>query len=219
MFETLLQLPLFQGLAQEDFTSILEKVKLSFTKYKAGETIVKAEDPCDRLIFLLKGEVASVTGTSDTTYNLVESIQAPCVIEPYSLFGMNTSYVSTYVAQTEVHTVCVSKTCVMNELFHYDIFRLNYMNIISNRAQSLHKRLWAKTGNNLEERISHVILMHIERPTGRKVLKIKMEELAQIVNETRMGVSRALNSMQDKGLLELHRGEIIIPEAERLLLF
>ncbi len=30
MFDTLLQLPLFQGLAQEDFTNILGKVKLSF---------------------------------------------------------------------------------------------------------------------------------------------------------------------------------------------
>ena len=47
-------------------------------------------------------------------------------------------------------------------------------------------------------------------------LKIKMEDLATIVNDTRNGVSKALNSMQDKGLLELHRGEIVIPAAEKL---
>lgn len=41
MFNTLLQLPLFQGLCHEDFTNILEKVKLHFTKHKAGEVIVK----------------------------------------------------------------------------------------------------------------------------------------------------------------------------------
>ena len=51
MFDTLLQLPLFQGLAQEDFTNILGKVKLSFTKHKAGEVIVKAGDTCSQLIF------------------------------------------------------------------------------------------------------------------------------------------------------------------------
>ena len=54
MFDTLLQLPLFQGLAQEDFTNILGKVKLSFTKHKAGEVIVKAGDTCSQLIFVLK---------------------------------------------------------------------------------------------------------------------------------------------------------------------
>ena len=37
MYDTLLQLPLFQGLAHEDFTNILGKVKLHFTKHKAGE--------------------------------------------------------------------------------------------------------------------------------------------------------------------------------------
>ncbi|MCR6507819.1 Crp/Fnr family transcriptional regulator [Bacteroides sp. KH569_7] len=217
MFDTLLQLPLFQGLAQEDFTNILGKVKLDFTKHKAGEVIVKAGDTCSQLIFVLKGEVSSYTSSADASYNFTEYYQAPYVIEPQSLFGMNTSYVSTHTAQTETHTVSISKAFAMSELFRYDIFRLNYMNIISNRAQSLNNRLWAKTADNLEKRIGNFILTHTERPSGRKILKIKMEELAQVVNDTRMGVSRALNDMQGKGLLELRRGEIMIPDAEKLL--
>lgn len=217
MFDTLLQLPLFQGLAQEDFTNILGKVKLNFTKHKAGEAIVKAGDTCDRLIFVLKGEVSSSTSPADTSYSFTEYFQAPHVIEPQSMFGMSTSYVSTYIAQTETHTVSISKAFVMSNLFKYDIFRLNYMNIISNRAQNLHNRLWAKASDNLEKRIAHFILTRIERPAGRKTVKIKMEELAQVVNDTRMGISRALNSMQEKGLIELHRGEMLIPDAEKLL--
>lgn len=74
-----------------------------------------------------------------------------------------------------------------------------------------------KTTGELEQRISSFILTHIERPAGEKILKIKMEELAQVVNDTRMGVSKALNGMQEAGLLELHRGEIVIPEAKNLL--
>lgn len=141
MFDTLLQLPLFQGLAQEDFTNILGKVKLDFTKHKAGEVIVKAGDTCSQLIFVLKGEVSSYTSSADASYSFTEYYQAPYVIEPQSLFGMNTSYVSTHTAQTETHTVSISKAFAMSELFRYDIFRLNYMNIISNRAQSLNNRL------------------------------------------------------------------------------
>lgn len=217
MFDTILQLPLFQGLAQEDFTNILGKVKLNFTKHKAGEVIVKADDICNQLTFVLKGEISSITSSVDTSYSFTEYFQAPYVIEPQSLFGMHTSYVSTYMVQTEAHTVSISKTFVMNELFKYDIFRLNYMNIISNRAQNLNNRLWIKTAENLEKRIGHFILTHIERPAGKKTLKIKMEELAQVVNDTRVGVSKALNNMQEQNLLELHRGEIIIPDAEKLL--
>ena len=106
MFDTLLQLPLFQGLAQEDFTNILGKVKLSFTKHKAGEVIVKAGDTCSQLIFVLKGEISSCTSSANTSYSSTEYFQAPYVIEPQSLFGMSTSYVSAYTAQipTEGHS-------------------------------------------------------------------------------------------------------------------
>ena len=38
MYDTLLQLPLFQGLCKNDFTNIIGKVKLHFRKYNADDT-------------------------------------------------------------------------------------------------------------------------------------------------------------------------------------
>jgi CRP-like cAMP-binding protein len=217
MYDTLLQLPLFQGLAHEDFTSILGKVKLHFTKHKAGEILVKKGTACVQLVFILNGEIASSTSSTDNSYTFTEFFQAPYLIEPQSLFGMNTSYVSTHVAHTEVHTVTISKAFVMNDLFRYEIFRLNYMNIISNRAQTCYNRLWTEVPERLEARITDFILSHIERPSGEKILKIKMEELANAINDTRLNVSKALNGMQENGLLELHRGEIVIPDLEKMI--
>ena len=151
------------------------------------------------------------------SYSFTEYFQAPCLIEPQSPFGMNTVYVSTFTARTEIHTVSVSKDFVTTELLRYEIFRLNYINVISNRTQNLNNRLWTRSAKNLEKHIKNFIVSHIERPSGEKILKIKMEVLAQVMNDTRMGVSKTLNNMQEKGLLELHRGEIVIPDAEKLL--
>ena len=44
-----------------------------------------------------------------------------------------------------------------------------------------------------------------------------MEELGRIVNENRITISKALNNLQEQGLLKLHRGEIVIPQAEKLI--
>ena len=70
MYDTLLQLPLFQGLCKNDFTSILGKVKLHFRKYNADEIIVEQGEPCTELIFLLNGEISSqiVDEQSHTLY-------------------------------------------------------------------------------------------------------------------------------------------------------
>lgn len=217
MFDTLLQLPLFQGLAQEDFTNILAKVKLHFIKHKKGEVIAQGGTVCDRLIFILQGTVSAATPASDGSYLFTERCGAPAVLEPYSMFGMNTDYVSTYTALEETRTISIGKAFVVNELAQYEIFRLNYINIICNRAQTQQRRLWSTYGGDLQERIVSFIASRAEHPSGEKSLKIKMEELARIVNDTRLNVSKVLNSLQDKGLMELHRGEIVVPRLEVLL--
>lgn len=85
MYDTLLQLPLFQGLCHNDFTEILEKVKIHFAKYQAGDTILTQGDVCDKLVFLLKGKISSNTISADKVYTYIEYIEAPYLIEPHSL--------------------------------------------------------------------------------------------------------------------------------------
>ncbi|MGN0048763.1 MAG: Crp/Fnr family transcriptional regulator [Bacteroides sp.] len=219
MFDTLLQLPLFQGLGQEDLTHILGKVKFHFAKHKGHTLLAQSLTPCSQLLFLLKGEVTATTVASDGLYNVTEYFQAPYLIEPQSLFGMETHYVATYHSCGEAHTVTIDKSFAMNELFKYDIFCLNYLNILSNRAQVLNRRVWNHNYHCIssEERILRFIRLHLERPSaGRKEIKIRMEDLAQIVNDTRTGISKTLNNMQAQGKIELRRGEIIIPDAALL---
>jgi hypothetical protein len=57
MYETLLQMPLFQGLGEDEITRIIGKVKLHFQKFKAGSVIQMKGYFCNDLTFLLKGEL------------------------------------------------------------------------------------------------------------------------------------------------------------------
>ncbi len=216
MFDTLLQLPLFQGLCREDFTSILDKVKLHFVKHKTGENIIESQTPCRQLCFLLKGELSMITTSKENIYTVIERISAPYLIEPQSLFGMNTTYASSYVTHKDTHTVSISKTFVMNDLFQYEIFRLNYMNIISNRTQNFYARLWEEPVTDLRSKLIRFFTTHCEKMQGEKIFKIKMEDLARCLDSTRLNTSKALNELQDEGIIELRRKEIIIPQAEKL---
>jgi Cyclic nucleotide-binding domain. len=217
MFSTLLQLPLFQGLSQEDFTNILGKVKLHFSKHKEGETIINATDPCTGLIFLLQGEITVTTVSEDLSFALVERFEAPYLIEPASLFGMNTCYRSTYIADSDIGAVSIDKSYILKELFKYEIFRLNYVNNICNRIQSFYKKTWNTAPESIEDKIINFIQLLVEKPEGAKSLKIKMEDLARHVDDTRLNVSKALNDLQEKGLVELNRKEIFIPNGLALL--
>ena len=212
MYDTLLQLPLFQGLGKNDFTSILDKVKIHFIRHKAGEVILRKGQKCKELVFLLHGNLVSETQDKDCLYTLYEVIGAPYLMEPYSLFGWRTEYVSTYTTRTDTDLVMIDKSDLLAELSNYEIIRLNYLNMLSNRVQNLNERLWTNPADGIENRIIDFVLLHSSVPVGEKWLKIKMDDFAKLLSSTRIRVSKVLNDMQDKRWITLHRGEIRIPE-------
>ena len=81
MYDKLLLLPLFQGLCKEDFTSILEKVRLHFQKYTAGSRIVKQGDYCNNIIFILQGEIRAESVDHTYHYTIHETLESPQIIE------------------------------------------------------------------------------------------------------------------------------------------
>lgn len=217
MYDTLLQLPLFQGLCKNDFTNILEKVKLHFHKSEHNELIARQGDKCNKLVFILNGEVISDTVDIENQYSLQEKLTAPFVIEPYSLFGIKPFFQSTYNTINSADLISINKSFILSELNKYEIFRLNILNILSSRSQSAYDKLWNIHIGNTKEKIINFILLRCIRPDGEKNLNIKMEDFAHLINDTRINVSKTLNEMQEEGLVRLSRKEIFIPELKNLL--
>lgn len=210
MYDKLLQLPFFQGMTHDDFTEIVGKTKLEFARHGPKSVLAQAGDPCRKLIFLLSGELSAQASAADESYTLTEIYNTPCVLEPQAMFGLYSSFSHTYAAATDVQVVNIDKRYVMSTLWKYDIFRINLMNIMCSRAQRQRNCLWRPLPDGVAARIIDFIERRCEIPTGYKSLKIKMEELARNIHETRLNVSKTLNRWESLELIELKRGEIII---------
>jgi len=68
-------------------------------------------------------------------------------------------------------------------------------------------------------RFVQFLMQRSSRPTGLKVVHIKMEDLATLLNDRRINVSRMLNALQDLGLVSLRRKEIEVPALEKLVAY
>ena len=216
MYDNLLLLPLFQGLSKNDLTTIIERVKFHFLQYKEGETFVRQGETCRQLCFLLNGQITVQTKDTEHAYSLSEVIDAPYIIEPQSIFGMQTNYTATYSARTPIHILTIDKSFIFSVLNNYEIFRLNFMNILSNRNQLAYQRLWNTHIGSLNEKFINFILLRSQRLEGEKTLQITMEDLANLINETRINLSRLLNDLQSRELVQLKRKAIYIPQFEKL---
>lgn len=217
IFETLLELPFFQGMGRSDMIQIMNNLPLKAKSVSAGRNIVTQDESCQHLIFVLKGTLRIVTQAEHHLFTMSERIQGPTVIQPEALFGIYPHYRSTYQAQTEASIISIPKPAALQIIASYDIFRLNFFNYLSSIIFKKQRPCWnILPGESLEQRIVRFILQHIQYPAGEKALTMRMIDLADVLNDTRINVSQSLNRMQKEGKLILKRKEIIIPSIEKL---
>lgn len=218
LYDQLQQFSLFQGLSRNELLQMAGNTKFGFQKMEAGRSVVREGDVCTTLHFLISGILLLTTTSDDRSYRLEEHLQAPWLLQPEALFGASTRYTSSAVTLTETHFISLSKDEVLRLLDDFLIIRLNLLNLLSTQQQRHAHRQWRSCPPTLEERIVRFLLDHSVYPAGPKTLYILMERLAHELNDSRLDISRALNSMQRRSLLSLHRGRIVVPSLERLLM-
>ena len=216
MFDTLLSLPLFQGMTLSDFNSLLQKVKLDFMRYQDGEKVIESGERCVRFAFLINGSIESTRTGNSGLFTFRERIDAPYLIEPYSMFGRAGQYLRSYSTIGQASFLFIDKLYVYTEIGKYNICRMNLLNILSGRVQQMDKAVWSIDGMTLHERMISFIKSLADQQNGEKTINIKMNDMATIMDATRINVSRELNAMEAAGLVELNRSSIHIPRLEEL---
>ena len=217
LYGKLMELPMFQGMSKDDLATVLGQTRFDFAQKKAGATIVRAEDECTHLYFLLNGRMEVSAQAHDNGYIFSEEIDAPYILQPENLFGISPRYTRTFVAKATCSLLLLSKSEVLRLTDDFIIFKFNLLNTISTQAQKAERLPWRHCAPNLEHRITRFITTHCIHPAGSKLVHIKMQKLANELNDNRLNVSRALNGMQKQGLIQLKRGCIVIPMLEKLV--
>ncbi len=218
IYDTLLGLPLFQGLGHSSIMDVVGHTKIHFTHHAPGEQIVSAYSPCQSIIFLIKGGLKAVTYSDNRSYHVEEIEHAPFVIEPERLFGFSQNYSSSYMATSNVDLMHISKNEVITLAANYYVFRINLLNILTTQNQRLLRRPWRTIPRNRREKIVRFFVDHSSHPAGHKLFHIGMQQLATHIGESRLNVSRELHAMTSEGLVLLARGIIEVPALEQLLL-
>ena len=218
IYDRLLQFPLFQGMSRDDLEIVAGHTRFGFQKVTAGRQIIHAGDPCTHLYFLINGTLKIETFSDDNRYSVIEQMSSPYILQQESIFGYYQRYTHNFYALTDANFLTLDKEEVVRLSEDFLVFRLNLMNHLATQSQKLIQMQWRRSPLSLRERIVRFFFQHTLYPAGPKTFHILMERLAEEVNDSRLNVSRALNRMQESGVIELHRGRIEIPQLERLLM-
>lgn len=217
LYDVLLRLPLFQGLSRVELSEIVGQTRFGFHKAAAGDVIVREEEPCTSLHLLTNGGLKVTSCSHNHSYFIMEDVPAPAVLQPERMFGLTQRYTKTFTAACNCNFLTLDKSEVMKLSDSFMIFRLNLLNLVSAIAQKRSITPWRNAPSSVRDRIIRFVETRCLRPVGGKHVKIRMEDLANEINDSRLNVSKALNAMQDEGLLCLSRGMIHIPQVEMMI--
>lgn len=216
LYDKLLQFPLFQGMSHDNLEQIAGHTKFGFLKIVEGQKVVEQDTPCNQMYFLLTGTLKVESWSDDHSYAVIEQLSAPCMLQPEAIFGYNQRFTHTYITNEETSFITIGKDEITRLTEEFLVFRLNILNLYATMAQKQLRLPWRHYPETLQERIVRFLSNHCLYPAGPKTFRILMTQLAKEVGDSRLDVSRALNQLQEKGLLQLHRGRIEIPRMERL---
>lgn len=214
-FQLLTRLPLMQGLGGKDLAYIEETLGLHVNKCTAMPLAVQG-DLCRDLTFVTDGLVTREHDTEDGRIRTISCLQTPMAIEPECLYGISCLYAASYRAQPGAGIIRIGKRDVNLLVDRYEIFRLNYMNALCSALHRERLRRDPCREKDAREKLLALLRKAFEGCTGGAQVIAKMTDLADRIGETRLNASKALNALQDEGVLRLTRGRLLIDDVGRL---
>ncbi len=217
MFDLLMQLPLFQGVTRESMAAIVGTAKFHFLKFPAGETILRAHDPCTHITFVISGSVRSTVVNTSGSFAVSQTLCAPAVLAPDFLFGRVTEYPATVVAAEPTGILQISKADYLKILNADEVFLFNYLNLLSVNAQKAQVGILSLTKGEVDERIAFWITALTQKGGTDIKLTCRSRDLCSLFNTPRSIFIASLENMKERGLLDYTNIELTINDREEML--
>lgn len=218
IYSTLLQLPLIKGVSLARLTEMVGRLKLHFFKVANGETVVEQGSECVSLIFVLSGSVRLNMASNDGSFAVAQTLDAPQVILPDCLFGLDTRYPCSVTASASGASLMeISKEDFRRMLALDSVFLFNYLNSVCTGSQRGRHGLMSIAAGSAVERLVYWITT-LTRPGSHSIeITSTNREIHSVLGITAAGLRTALEGA--KGLATMENAQTLsISNRDSLLL-
>lgn len=208
---------LFSNLTESEIEDILTSIQVSESAFPKGTILAMQDEPCNRLIFLLKGSVKAEMADPSGKIVKVEDIEAPNPLAPLFLFGKENRFPVQVTARENVTALIIPKGSVLKMLRMNEQLLQNYLDISAFYASALSKKLHLMSFRTIRQKIIIYLLNLPEKAANHVELDRTQHALAEYFGVSRPALARELRNMQDDGLIEVERKAVKLISKPRLV--
>ena len=216
MYQQLMQLPLFQGVSTDKITSLVEKLPFHFLKFRNGEQIFAAGDQCTHMRFIVSGRVRLETQCDHLRISLLQTLSTPHVLAAEYLFGRETTYPYTVVADGLCGILQLRKSDYIKMLGTDKVFLFNILNYLSSGSQRNTSAALAIKDGSVMERLAMIIDVLTVTGATDVTLRYKQKDLCSLLGTQRTTLIASLDRLSDEDILDYDSNELRILDQQRL---
>ena len=218
---TLKSSPLFSGISDESLGIMLNCIKPKIRRCKQREIIVACGQPFSGVGIIADGSVALTKETYSGNRIMIGILYAGDIFGEMVAFTKNRIWPVTIVAHEDCTLLFLSSdkitgTC-SNVCSSHNRLIVNILQIISDRALLLNKKIEHLSAKNIRSKISGYLMdIYSRNNTPTIILPMKRHELADYLNIPRPSLSREMGLMRDAGIIGFDHSIITIHNIKAL---
>lgn len=179
-------------------------------KYPEGFVINRENDICDKLGYIIKGDIGLIHYTSSGEERVLARLKANDFFGDFLINSKHPFYPGNLICLSETEIVFLNQKNLDRLIRENENFRSYYLNQLSDKALKLNYHNKVLLQGSLREKIL-LFLDQKALETNSKRIKISSKQtLANYLNVARPSLSRELSIMRKNGLIDYNRKEIII---------
>ncbi len=217
MYQQLMQLPLFQGVSTEKITALVEKLPFHFLKFRNGDQIFAAGEPCTHIKFIVSGQARLEMPFRKLRVTLSQTLTTPHVLAPEYLFGVENTYPYTAVAEGACGILQLRKSDYVKMVSGDKVFLFNILNYLSSAGQRSISSTMAIADGSVTERLATLIDTLVVNGATDIMLSYKQKDLCSLLGTQRTTLVATLDKLSDDGIVEYDSGNLRILDLPRLV--
>jgi CRP-like cAMP-binding protein len=210
MYTNLEQSPLFRGLKSDEIENLLNNTPHQLKSFRKNELLAVSGDKVRGAMILIEGslhgEMLDFSGNSLK----IEELSPPQMVAAAFLFGKQSIFPVNLSALSDGKLVFIAKNDFTGMLTQNPGVLDNYLNIVSNKAQFLSRKISFLNFKTIREKIAFFLLQN--HPQNQKIIQIKQNQtvLAELFGVARPSLARTIGDMQRDGMFIWRKKEVEI---------
>lgn len=217
MFQNLVNSPLFRGMSAEEIDSLLLRIKHHVKHFRNGEMLAQAGEEVDKAMLLLdgrlQGEMVDFSGNSLK----IEELDPPQMVAAAFLFGPKSTFPVFLSAKSEGKILILPKRDFTMMLTLEPRVMVNYLNIVSGKAQFLTGKITFLSLKTIREKVAYFLMQRMRNGESSIVsINASQTNLADLFGVTRPSLSRTILDLEKQGILTWSRESVTIHSHKKL---